>query len=473
MAGRRERFPICGSDTPMSLMQEEAQAQDKTLLPDGASCHNNRETVNGFDQEDQTQEAISPSSTRLRRSGYIPFLVFIYIGFALFSWIVTCYLSFHPIPTNAYGVVSNTEHDLTTGGRSLHHLYAENERWYHTARIIQSIVSVLTIPLTSAACSSAAVIFIQQRQRQPRDGLSIRQLMTLADKGWTDLSTYSQILPFFNTGKWRRYGSSFLLLAMSVNILGSIISPLQQIFLSSKNIKTPTSPTSLWRIFDIPDMVNRYRYLKDEQDDNSIVVLTRGTLASTLRTQQPSHMWQGSSASCTTDAGLTDAIYCHGGGVTLANISALSDPFWAPLPANFSTGLIRQFAPRINSSVQFQDISADEFPQRCDKIGGAFYVDYFYAEEAPAMDMGYGIQACMPENVTETPWKSTRKRQDFSEKLYLNITLIDAPGHTKTSYYNVTLGTTAGYFELPNYMNGETAGPILDIDPKDVEDEAI
>lgn len=36
-----------------------------------------------------------------------------------------------------------------------------------------------------------------------------------------------------------------------------------------------------------------------------------------------------------------------------------------------------------------------------------------------------------------------------------------------SGYYRVTLNTTAGYFEVPNYMNNNLPGPLLAIDPLD------
>ena len=82
-----------------------------------------------------------------------------------------------------------------------------------------------------------------------------------------------------------------------------------------------------------------------------------------------------------------------------------------------------------------------------------------------------GLQACMPGNLTKSPWKSTRDRQDFTEELFLNVALIQYNLNTANTdqqnivLYKVTVDTTAGYFELPNYLNGEVAGPLLENDP--------
>ena len=68
----------------------------------------------------------------------------------------------------------------------------------------------------------------------------------------------------------------------------------------------------------------------------------------------------------------------------------------------------------------------------------------------------------MPADLTQSPWKTTRARQDFSEELYINITGgFNQPG----GFYRVTVKTTAGYFELPNYMNNLAPGPLLEQAP--------
>lgn len=135
-------------------------------------------------------------STELHRSGYTLFLVLVYIDLAIFASAVTCSLSFRPITTASHG-------PLIGNGSYVYHefawytisLYNKNQKWYQAARVIQAIVSVLTIPLTSAVCSSAAVVFVQKKTSH--GGLSMRQVITIADKGWTDIPTNIRTFPFF------------------------------------------------------------------------------------------------------------------------------------------------------------------------------------------------------------------------------------------------------------------------------------
>jgi hypothetical protein len=57
--------------------------------------------------------------------------------------------------------------------------------------MVQAVVGVLTIPLTLAVCSTAAVIFTQSGSRQWK--LTLRHTMTLADKGGTEVGLMGHI----------------------------------------------------------------------------------------------------------------------------------------------------------------------------------------------------------------------------------------------------------------------------------------
>jgi hypothetical protein len=100
-----------------------------------------------------------------------------------------------------------------TGASVYHSFYIRNEQWLRAAQVIRSIVAVLTIPLTSVACSQAAVIWIQQ-QGQKR--LSLRKTLTLADRGWADPMIFLKLM----TGGFRQYATKFLIAAMVLNLIG-------------------------------------------------------------------------------------------------------------------------------------------------------------------------------------------------------------------------------------------------------------
>lgn len=417
-----------------------------------------------------------PPSTTLHRSAYVLILVLLYAGLAVFAWVVTCILTFRPITAKHYGAwIFNKDNDGygSVSAKYIPSLFTKNQRWYRAARVLQSIVSVLTIPLTSAVCSSAAVIFVQHNQKS--FGLSIRQVMTLADKGWTDPATYART--FLTWKGWKRYGSSCLLLAMLLSILGGVISPLQEVFLSTKTIKIPTWPQAISELLDIPDQWHSANE-EGSRDDNLIVVMTRGALTTATNTQPQAQLWQGAGFTCDTlkildraANGSSDGAIPSscGKGVTFGNVSSLNDPFLAELPSGYNTGLILQFIPRINSTARYEVVSAAEYPTDCDTIPGAFSVDYGNVSTADNYTQRWTLQACMPADLRQSPWRSTRDRQDFSEELYINLTtkgFMNLPATPpEGSLHRVTVNTTAGYFELPNYMNGGVVGPLLAKDP--------
>ena len=457
-------------------------------LPRGFSMNGNESIVPSIettllqegDLSDASTARVQPSiplsrpvSTKLHRSAYIIILVLFYTGLAISAWVITVILSFRPITAKHYGVwIYNREDDGYGWGSAEHipSLFAKNEQWYRAARVIQSIVGVLTIPLTSAACSRAAVIYSQQSRK-----LNLRQLIALADKGWTDPATWLRTL--FAP---QRYGSFCLFGSMAIILLGSVISPLQEVVLSTKTIKIPTRPQMVSNLLDIPDQ------WADQQntgvyDPNLVVVKTRNAITSATNIQPQALLWQGAGFTCDVienlkrgDNGTADGSIPRvcGIGANFGNMSQLVDPFLAQLPSGYSTGLIRQFLPRINSTAKYEVISQDKYPINCQGQPGAFWVEY-----GNSTDLGkgeifyYSLSACMPSDQRVSPWKSTRDRQDFYEELYINVTFGQygfstlKPSPTGGNLYRVSAHTTAGYFELPNYLNNGIAGHLLDKDP--------
>ncbi|PPJ59969.1 hypothetical protein CBER1_10150 [Cercospora berteroae] len=407
------------------------------------------------------------SSVLLHRSGYIVFLVATYSSLALVAWILTCLLTYNPLTVGQYEFNVN-ERSYGSSAKFFHAKYVKSEEIYRAARTLQTIVALLTIPLTSAVCSAAAPAFAQTGSKQHR--LTMRQLMVLADKGWTDPVTIAKV--FFGNGT--RFGSRLLFFAVLLNILGASITPLQTMLVTPKIIKTPTESTSVIFLADIPDQ------FKDSWDNNVVTVMTRNAL-STSNTTPQARLWQNEFNCSMLDSNLTEQ--CLLGTATLGQISQMSNPYFAQLPAGTHTGVIKQFLPRMNSSVRWESVPAEAMPANCASLPGSFYVHYSNSTWPPESDwdlMGgapknWSIEACMPGNQSAIPWKSTYHRQDFVEELYLNISIMgydwqhaseQPPGSPHFGgVFKVTSNTTAGYFELPNHMNGGKAGHIIDDDP--------
>ncbi|KAJ7720637.1 hypothetical protein B0H16DRAFT_1474330 [Mycena metata] len=393
----------------------------------------------------------------LQSSASIVFFVLCYAAMAVIAWTATCYLSFKPIGAKHYGVnvlymQNNGYGDI--GPQAYHQLYVQSEEWFRAARVLASIFATLTIPVATAVCTRAAVAFHQRKR------LTLRQTMMLADKAWIEPVTWLRLL--IVDGR-RSIASSFLIAAIFLNLLGAIIAPLQQLFLSTATIKTPIWPVDISQV----DIMDHFNSQEPSYDFSDTTALIRDRLASTGTTTPQAQLW---SRNTTCDSLLTEAnCLIPDTHYTFGNISQLEDPFFTQLPLGFSTGLIRQFAPRINSTARRENITQEQFPQGCDTLPGAFYVKY---ENVSTLNTfpGFTFEACMPANVSASPWKATRDRQDFSEVLYLAVNLTTAGGwevqvSLGTFFARITVNTSAGFFELPNYMNGGIPGPLLAEDP--------
>ncbi|CAG7979359.1 unnamed protein product [Penicillium salamii] len=385
----------------------------------------------------------------ISRSRWVLWLVGFYTTLVLFSWIMVCLLNYRPVtiasyqkyPSNTAPNPYRTTSQGSISSQPMRAKYVHNERWYKAVQVLQSIVGVLTIPVTSAVCSSAVVVYLQCRTDKLKPKITLRQLTVLADKGWTDISTYFQL-----STQWPRYGTPFLAWALALHLFGAIISPVQQIFLSTELVNTPTNITRVGNLQDMPD-----KFIQDAGFPKLII---------------------------------TNSDRCSQSGSKWTDLSTFPDVFWAQLPNNYSTGLIRQYLPRFNSSTQYEFISEKEFPRGCEDTARGLSLKHNHTLVDPAggrkEDMDYwALHACMPDDQIVLPWKNTRDRQDFGEVLYLNITFTPrikkglSPENDSTAesvYVRVIVNTTAGYFELPNYMNGQTAGSLLEKFPYDTCD---
>lgn len=454
-----EAFPLTGDDNHFELRsigQHESGYETATSQ--------------GYSEPDKGQITSDGehSYESLHRSFYIVVIALLYSGASIFAWIVTCKLVARPMTLFHYDVWKGN-HQMAAGltydvnsdwGFRFRPLWDQNDRWYRAARVVQSVVDVLTIPVASAVCGSAAVVYMQTGRGSRQ--ASLGQTILLADKGWADPATiFNFLFGWLFSPRRTVHLSTLMLLALAVHLIGGIISPLRQILLTTTTVTVPTGSVPAAEITDLPDQVTEPYHFGGQA-----VLLTRAGLETARYTQVQNQLWQANYTTCeTTDMDRTGSCIA---GATLGSMYTLSDPFLAELPVNFSTGVLRQFSPRINSTDTYETITADEYPGDCHSIFGAFWADYENITKSDNTTLA--LHACMPNNNTLSPWAFTRDRQDFTEELYLNITVLGLSDSTRgqineLSFAKVTVKTTAGYFELPNHMNGGATGPLLATDP--------
>lgn len=423
---------------PDSSTQDETPRHSSHHLPDDLTTeHGQQEELPAYSRAPPANQSLGLGhSTTLHRSGFIALLTVLFTALAVYSWVILAILSFRPISTSSW------QENTSYAKRYESHLnWSFDARLYRSARVIQSVLSVIILPWTSAVCAHAAVIFMQHQKDSM--GLTMRQTMALADRRWLDFSLLSDVLG----GAWKKHGSLLLLLAIILHFLGAIIYPIQAIVVNPKIIHVPVSTNDMGSVGDLAHQASYYSTVTG----NDVVRTRAALLNADMHTFQP-QLWQGIQ------------------GQQLSNFksfSTMTDPFYAQIPNGFHTGVLQQFAMRINSSATSRSIEAAEFSSVCNSNSSGFFANYTSLVADGSYQSSWGVAACMPNVTSKSPWAETRDRQEFSESLYLNISLPGTILRTSDSsaFYEIILRTTAGYFELPNFMNNGTPGALLESDP--------
>jgi hypothetical protein len=157
---------------------------------------------------------VGPGGTRkLKRSCLPLFLFFFYAALVLFSVTTICILSSRPIGATSYGYRFDKGEDDFYFTRRLKVALIRSERFNKAATVIETINTVLAIPVASTICAQAAVVYSQHN----RHSLTLGQAIELSDRNWIGSAKYAS---FVSGAGRRRYGSSFLYLAIAVHLIG-------------------------------------------------------------------------------------------------------------------------------------------------------------------------------------------------------------------------------------------------------------
>lgn len=167
--------------------------------------HHDKEKGSGFD-------TIFAGS--LERQPWAFCLLFLYAIIAVPSWTIICWLSYRPIGISAY---DDTHNALFTSFADWNH----SDRCRRAANVGLSIIAAVGIPVTSAICAKATVIYCQMKSNGKPPSLTMRQTLALADKGWSDLGVIWDLI--HPTGR-RRTRSPLLLFSVFLVGLGINVS---------------------------------------------------------------------------------------------------------------------------------------------------------------------------------------------------------------------------------------------------------
>ena len=150
--------------------------------------------------------------------------------------------------------------------------------------------------------------------------------------------------------------------------------------------------------------------------------------------------------------------------------------FTSAHPVGTQTGVMRNFALRMNTSVSCKLLSSSSmFPKSC--AGDAsFYRNFSNAKDSDSLAhstqpyINFAGRVCAPGDMTKSPWNQTGDPQELYEDLWLDYQI---SGRVPSNGSDIDLDkqydftqhcnslTTLGYFELPNYWNGNTVGPLI------------
>lgn len=157
--------------------------------------------TNGESEENITKQPLN-ERTELRHHSYAVIVIICYIPIVLVPWIATAYLSHRPFSRKTYYYQEGFDIEEISTLQS----------WATAIDVLNSIASLLAVPITSFVLAQVAVIFSQGRKSSRQ--LSVRHLFALADRAWTD------IVVLYKTFRWREPGSGririFLALAASL-----------------------------------------------------------------------------------------------------------------------------------------------------------------------------------------------------------------------------------------------------------------
>lgn len=412
----------------------------------------------------------NPSFLRYRKRTIL--LLSFYVPLVIVPWVLTCVLATRPIGGSSY---------IKQQGFSTREI--RNLRYWRIAiNVLNSTVALVTVPFLSAILAQAAVVFCQRQHAG--QFLSLRDMFGLADRGWTNPAELWRSVWSLRKSKESKVKSSgtFLLLAAALIVVGAIQQPLYQILVPMDTIPVTTCSDTRFRYNSKNNSSCQdgssahYRPIGLDMEPAQMAQIHHGTflprVASDLATvevdEEQNNIWSDI---------MPDKVWYQSRFDTFGSERFRTLRWWLPsfiddknsqtptffvasLRANATTGVLREHLMRFNSSVECKEIDKSSFPSPCPGENP------FIARLQKSEDTD--IRVCVPGKVGIFPWTLSRSRQDITEELYLDLWDGDLHSYPTSLFKNISstikceVKTTRGYFELGNYLNNNTFGPLLE-----------
>lgn len=378
-------------------------------------------------------------------------LLCLYLPLLIIPWILNCVLDVKPLTW--YGTnYASIQGEYTPDS------IAWIPRWTRGTNILESIAAALAVPVVSGVLKHAAVASVQRTRDTQK--LNARELLALADGCWMRLGGDKKT--------WLATAGTTLI------VLGILVPLLQIATLSVEETRVATCN-------DVPFPVNsaevckrvthlRYSVGGYDPEPADMAVAPGNLVARKVGNQLPTlsnldsqnHIWPilpRMGENWAMNIGNTFYYY--------QKISFQSIPFYVTaFPPSFNTGVLREHAIRLNTSVSCETVPRSSYPDVCP--GDRPLTGEFSNSETRN-------RYCVSGDYTAVPWSIDRNRQDIVEELWVDnyipygsrISLLSS--FVESAVNNITVhcvaNTTRGYFELPNFYNGDTPGALLEAWP--------
>lgn len=377
-------------------------------------------------------------------------LVSVYLAILILPWVLTCILDERPLTSSTYydqrGRVDSTQYLSFWGLLSF-------------INALNSISGILTVPITTTVLAYAAVTYSQKREDGQK--LSITQLFALSDRGWTDVKI---LWHSRREGRWSRLLWTGALLV----VIGAVQQPLQSALVTIEPIiamscgDVPVGGSCGTQAITVG--YDAEPWAMALIDHRLVIQDVSSTLVTLDNTQSQENLWLDNPHAMGIRTQWEDpSIHSW---LLNYQLDDRSKPLYRSRPSYFvsslingtATGVLREHALRLNSSVSCQNVTRSEFPTQC---AGLRPLDLKISRQ------NLNISICVPGEVGKRPWTLSRNRQTIKEEIFIdfqfeNPPLIGAGLALKDFTMHCEASTSRGYFELGNIMNDYVYGPLLD-----------
>jgi hypothetical protein len=403
-------------------------------------------------------------------------LLVLYFPLLVVPWVLTCILSRRPVTAPSY---------VNQQGFSKADIISIRN-WKRAVDVLSSIAGLITIPLLSALLAQGAVVF-SQRQR-PEEFLSLPDLFALVDHGWTSIAALWRSLTTKQKeerGRKLKLARHYLLPGAVLILSGAIQQPLMQILVPTETIYLascgdlgymPHCKTQYEEWYPQYHASTTYEtigvdiepvQMADIYYQDILPRITADLASVSVEAYQPSiwsdYMTKGLQDNMNRDHTSSKTTPLHN-WIFQSSSSKLEDQwgsrfFLAGIPSNTTTGILREHAMRLNSSVACSKIERTSFPASCP--GEEPFTASF------EMTNDISMRICVPGKLGVFPWTLSRSRQDIVEEVYLDMwdtyqyRAANSDGDDTNVTVHCEVKTTRGYFELGNLRNNGTYGPLL------------